>query len=88
MPANTAYLPIVARKSVAPVEKLALDGIRWASHRRGRHLSTSAFVLDNNDGALDGWLSDVWVNRPVRVFIGRRALGPGRLLQDLRRHCG
>lgn len=26
--------------------------------------------LDNTDGALDGWLNDVWVNRDVRVYLG------------------
>jgi hypothetical protein len=68
-PANIAYLPVVS-EPVKPSEKLALDGYDGPSNGGAASLTTGALMLNNKDGSLDGWLNDVWVNRPVRVFVG------------------
>lgn len=60
-PANRAYLPVVAY-SFAFTERLNLDG--------AASISAGALELHNEDGALDSWLNEVWVNRAVRVYIG------------------
>lgn len=60
-PANRAYLPVVAG-GVAFTETLPLDGQAT--------LSAGDIELHNEDGALDGWLSGVWANRGVQVFVG------------------
>lgn len=69
VPANTAYLPIVAG-GIALSEKMALDGFDGPANGGVASLSTSAFTLENKDGSLDGWLADLWANRPVRVYLG------------------
>lgn len=60
-PANRAYLPCVAR-GFAFSERLSLDG--------NPSISGGDIELHNEDGALDAWLSEVWVNRAIRVYIG------------------
>lgn len=60
-PANLSYLPVVAR-GFAFNERLSLDG--------NPSISAGDIEIHNEDGALDGWLSDVWVNRAIRVYIG------------------
>lgn len=61
MPANQAYQPVVAG-GFAFSEKLSLDG--------NPTISVGDIELSNEDGTLDSWLSDVWVNRAVNVYIG------------------
>lgn len=60
-PANRMYLPVVAR-GFAFNERLSLDG--------NPSISAGDIEIHNEDGALDSWLSDVWVNRAIRVYIG------------------
>lgn len=60
-PANRAYSPVVAG-GVAFSEALPMDG--QAS------LSAGDIEIHNEDGALDAWLSGVWANRGVQVFVG------------------
>ena len=55
------YLPVVAR-GFAFNERLSLDG--------NPSISAGDIEIHNEDGALDSWLSDVWVNRAIRVYIG------------------
>ena len=62
-PANRAYLPCV-ESGVAFTERLSLDADGNPS------ISSGDIDVANDDGALDGWLNDVWVNRAVRVYIG------------------
>lgn len=69
VPANTAYLPVVA-EPVKPSEKLSLDGFDGPSNGGAASLTAGALMLDNKDGSLDGWMNDLWANRPVRVFVG------------------
>lgn len=60
----TPNVPYTARVmgGVAFTESIPLSGQSRASY--------GDIELDNTDGALDGWLNDVWVNRPVRVYLG------------------
>ena len=60
-PANRVYSPVVAG-GVALSESLPLDG--------SATLSVGDIEIHNEDGALDAWLSDVWNNRRVQVFVG------------------
>lgn len=60
-PANRVYSPVVAG-GVALSESLPLDG--------SATLSVGDIEIHNEDGALDDWLSDVWDNRRVQVFVG------------------
>ena len=60
-PANLPYLPVVA-PSFSFSEKLSLDG--------GFNISVGSIELYNEDGSLDSWLNEVWVNRAIRVYIG------------------
>lgn len=59
-PANIAYLPLVAG-GVKFTETLSLDGSGF---------SYGDVELNNNDGALDSWLDDVWVNRSIKMYSG------------------
>jgi len=61
VPANTAYLPL-AKGGLAFTEQVSLSGEAG--------LSGGDIELDNADGALDGWLDDVWMNRPIRAWAG------------------
>lgn len=60
-PANLIYLPAVAR-GFAFNERLSLDG--------NPSISAGDIEIHNEDGSLDAWLDDVWVNRAIRVYIG------------------
>ena len=61
VPANTAYLPL-ASGGLAFTEQVSLSGEAG--------LSGGDIELDNADGALDGWLADVWRNRAIKVWTG------------------
>ncbi|MBB5609810.1 MULTISPECIES: hypothetical protein [unclassified Janthinobacterium] len=61
VPANTEYLPL-ATGGLAFTEQVSLTGEAG--------LSGGDIELDNADGALDGWLDDVWMNRPIHVWVG------------------
>ena len=61
VPANTAYLPL-AKGGLAFTEQVSLAG--------EASLSSGDIELDNGDGALDGWLGDVWRNRRIRAWSG------------------
>ncbi|HEX8603402.1 MAG TPA: hypothetical protein VF774_12215 [Pseudoduganella sp.] len=61
VPANTAYEPIISAPPQI-VERLSTDG-------QGS-LSAGDIELDNTEGERDGWLMDVWRNRPLRAWIG------------------
>lgn len=60
-PANTPYMGVVS-EGFAFGESLSLDG--------NPSISVGDIALDNQDGLLDDWLNDVWVNRAIRVYIG------------------
>ena len=61
VPANTAYQPL-AKGGLAFTEQVSLSGEAG--------LSGGDIELDNADGALDGWLGDVWMNRPIKAWAG------------------
>lgn len=60
-PANRAYFPLLAQ-GFAFSEALSLDG--------NPTISVGDIALHNEDGLLDSWLDEVWVNRAIRVYIG------------------
>lgn len=60
-PANRVYSPVVSG-GVAFTETLPLDD--------SATLSVGDIELNNDDGLLDSWLDDVWVNKPIRIYIG------------------
>ena len=60
-PANRVYSPVVSG-GVAFTETLPLDG--------SATLSVGDIELNNDDGLLDSWLDEVWVNKPIRIYIG------------------
>lgn len=68
-PANTVYLPLVSG-GLAFTEQVSLAGEAG--------LSGGDIELDNRDGALDDWLADVWMNRPVKVWAGDPAWPRGQ----------
>lgn len=61
VPANVEYQPL-ATGGLAFTEQISLTGEAG--------LSGGDIELDNADGALDGWLADVWVNRRCRAWVG------------------
>ncbi|OEZ50357.1 hypothetical protein JAB1_14720 [Janthinobacterium sp. MP5059B] len=61
VPANTVYLPM-ATGGLAFTEQVSLTGEAG--------LSGGDVELGNADGALDGWLGDVWRNRPIKAWSG------------------
>ncbi|MGV8870860.1 MAG: hypothetical protein ACOH2S_28450 [Janthinobacterium svalbardensis] len=61
VPANTEYLPL-ASGGLAFTEQVSLTGEAG--------LSGGDIELDNGDGALDGWLLDVWRNRAIKAWAG------------------
>src|SRR5450830_349866 len=63
-PANTEYLPVVTG-GLAFTEQVSLTGEAG--------LSGGDIELDNADGALDGWLNDVWRNRSIKAWVGDSA---------------
>lgn len=60
-PANTEYLPL-ATGGLAFTEQISLSGEAG--------LSGGDIELNNADGALDGWLGDVWMNRSIKAWAG------------------
>ena len=60
-PANVMYLPVLA-SSFAFTERMSLDG--------SINLSVGTLELHNEDGILDSWLDEVWVNRTISVRVG------------------
>lgn len=60
-PANVAYQAVVAQ-GFAFSEALSLSG--------NPSISVGDIGIHNEDGVLDDWLSDVWTNRAVRVYVG------------------
>lgn len=60
-PPNRAYSPVVAL-GFAFSERLSLTG--------GASISAGSIELHNEDGNLDPWLDEVWVNRAVSVYLG------------------
>lgn len=60
-PANRVYSPVVSG-GVAFTETLPLDD--------SATLSVGDIELNNDDSLLDSWLDDVWVNKPIRIYIG------------------
>lgn len=61
IPPNVEYLPL-ATGGLAFTEQVSLTGEAG--------LSGGDIELDNGDGALDGWLADVWRNRPIKAWSG------------------
>lgn len=61
IPSNRVYQPVLAG-GFAFSESLSLTG--------GASVSVGTIEIHNDDGALDGWLDEVWVNRAVYVYIG------------------
>lgn len=74
-PANLAYEPVLAGPPSFS-EQLSLDG--------ETSLSYGDVALENHEGQRDSWLNDVWVNQPVKAWLGdaRWARGEFRLLFD------
>lgn len=60
-PANTTYVAAIAG-GVKFTESMSLDG--------SASLSFGDIELANVSGERDGWLEDVWTNRPVSIYIG------------------
>lgn len=61
VPANTAYLPIVAG-GISINEQLGFDGEPG--------LTYGDIEIYNHSGEYDSWLNDVWSNRQIRIYIG------------------
>lgn len=59
-PANQAYLAVLSG-GVRIDERLSVDGSASL---------TAGDIEIHNTGEFDGWLADVWTNRPVKVFVG------------------
>ena len=60
-PSNTDYIP------------RASNGIQYTetvSVSAEASLTQGDIELNNQDGALDSWLTDVWAGRPIQAFIG------------------
>jgi hypothetical protein len=76
-PANQPYTDGTISGGGTITEQLSLDG-------SGPGMSFGDIEIDNTDGTLDGWLSDVWTNRSVKMFVGdmRWARADFRLVFD------
>jgi hypothetical protein len=63
-PATTAYLPYLtgsftfSRKVSVTSEEVSMQ------------VQTGEVEIDNRDGSVDSWLTDVWVKRSIKAFIG------------------
>lgn len=62
-PANTVYNPVIRGSSVRTVERLNVLNTTAS-------LSFGDIELDNTDGSIDDWLTDIWSNRPINVLMG------------------
>ena len=60
-PANTAYQAVISGGATI-TEKLSIDG--------SASLSFGDIEIGNVDGSRDTWLNDLWVNRPVALWLG------------------
>lgn len=60
-PANTPYLARITG-SFEFTRSLSIEG--------SGSVSFGALRLDNTDGALDGWLTDIWAKRSIKIFLG------------------
>jgi len=61
VPSNTEYEPLIVG-GISLTEQVSLTG--------EASLSSGDIELSNVDGALDGWLDDVWANRSIRAWVG------------------
>lgn len=60
-PANQVYLPVLDAGVSFP-EQLNIAG--------GASMSAGDIEIVNFDGSRTGWLNDVWMNRPIKAYIG------------------
>lgn len=60
-PSNTVYQPLLSG-GVEFTESISLDGSVSVSY--------GDIEIDNINGENDTWVNNVWVNRPINVFIG------------------
>lgn len=60
-PANLGYRSIIGG-DLTITESMPLDG--------SASLTWGDIEISNEDGSRDGWLNDVWVNRPIQIFAG------------------
>lgn len=44
-------------------------------------VSYGSLTLDNTDGELDSWLTDVWAKRPIKLFLGSPSWGRSQFVQ-------
>ena len=70
-PANQVYLAVLSG-GVRVDERLSIDGAASL---------TAGDIEIHNTGEFDGWLADVWTNRPVKVFVGDPRWGRGDFRQ-------
>ena len=47
----------------------------------GGDISSGDLELDNTDGALDGWLSDIWALRPIKLWMGAATWPKSKFVQ-------
>ncbi len=62
-PANQLYTGRISG-GVQFTRRLDLQGA-------GGSISYGDIELDNEDGALDGWLNDIWAGRTINVYLGQ-----------------
>lgn len=60
-PSNTSYLPIIIG-NINTVEQLSIDGTP--------SFSIADIVIANPNGVYDSWLTDIWANRSIKLYIG------------------
>jgi len=60
--AGRIYDPIVNAESVQLIERMSLDN--------SPSMSFGDIEIYNMDGALDSWLTDIWVNKSITVLVG------------------
>ena len=60
-PSNVAYASVVSG-GIKITERMSIQG--------SASISFGDIEFDNTDGSLDGWLGDVWENRPIDIFMG------------------
>ena len=74
-PANTTYHSVVSG-GISLTESISITG--------GGTLNSGDIELHNQQGELDPWFSDVWVNRAIQIYIGdkRWARADFRLVFD------
>jgi hypothetical protein len=60
-PANITYTPIV-KTSLSFNQAISLEG--------AASLSYGDIAIDNTNGSIDEWLSYIWSNRPINIYIG------------------